>query len=165
MKNAYKELCSVIPGYPGTRVMHFVDHDTPLITLLPETLEACEGEYQLQCLSDECRERLHRRFAPTRAIKVRAVSWDQPRYHIQAKLYDFVFVEAPVPDPQHFLKTIYTAMKNAADIFILLPSDRQDRIETWRQSMEANYFVAFSTFALDDRTQIVTAKKMHGWGG
>ena len=165
MKNAYQELSAVIPGYPGTRIMHFVDRETPLIAPLQEATKACEGEYQIQCLTDESCGTLTRRFALTSAIKVRPVSWGQPRYHIQAKLYDFVFVEAPVPNPQHFLKTIYTAMKNAANIFILLPSEHKGEIETWRQYMEANFYVAFSTFALDDQTQIIAAKKMHGWGG
>jgi len=145
--------------------MHFIDRETPLIAPLLEVTKACEGEYQILCLTEASCELLSHRFTLTDAIKVRPVFWSQPRYHVQAKLYDFVFVESPVPNPKHFLKTIYTAMKNAANIFILLPSEHKDEIETWRNIMEENYYVAFSTFALNDTIQIVSAKKMHGWGG
>ena len=145
--------------------MHFVDHETPLIAPLLEVTKACDGEHQILCLTEASCELLAHRFTLTETIKVRPISWSQPRYHIQAKLYDFVFVEASVPDPKHFLKTIYTAMKNAANIFILLPSEHKGEIETWRSVMEENYYVAFSTFALNDTIQIISAKKMHGWGG
>lgn len=164
MKNIYQELSAVIPGYPGTRVMHFIEKESPLIAPLLETIEACDGEYQIQCTQDEDCKALRHRFTLTPALKVRSIHFDQPRYHTQAKLYDFVFVEAPVPDPQHFLKTVYTAMKNAANIFILLPTDQKEQIETWRQHMEEKLYVAFSTFALDEHTQVISAKKMHGWG-
>ena len=57
-------------------------------------------------------------------------------------------------------------MKNAANIFILLPDKAfREEIETWRKALEENFFVAFSTFELDEKWQVISAKKMHGWGG
>jgi len=165
MTHPIDELIRIVPDHPGMRIMHFVDVPTALVDKLAALAKARDCEYQLQCLEPTLAESMQHRFAETPACKVRALALERPRYHIQAKLYDFVFVEAHIPDPEHFLKTIYTAMKNAANIFILLSSKQKDEIEIWRSIMEENYYVAFSTFDLNDTIRIVSAKKMHGWGG
>ena len=147
------------------RIMHFVDAPTVLVDKLAALTQTRTCEYQLQCLDPDLAASMQHRFADTPTCKVRMLALESPRYHIQAKLYDFVFVEAHIPDPEHFLKTVYAAMKNAANIFILLPSAQTHQIETWRSIMEENYYVAFSSFELNNTIQIVSAKKMHGWGG
>ena len=165
MTHPIDNLIRIIPDHPGMRIMHFVDAPTVLVDKLAALTQARAYEYQLQCLNPDLAASMQQRFADTPTCKVRKLALGSPRYHIQAKLYDFVFVEADIPDPEHFLKTVYSAMKNAANIFILLPSEQKHQIETWRSIMEANYYVAFSSFALDDQTLILSAKKMHGWGG
>jgi len=165
MTHPIDDLIRIIPDHPGMRIMHFVDVPTVLVDKLADLTRVRACEYQLQCLDPDLAASMQHRFADTPTCKVRMLAIESPRYHIQAKLYDFVFVEAYIPDPEHFLKTVYSAMKNAADIFILLPEEQTHQIETWRNIMEANFYVAFSSFALDDQIRIVSAKKMHGWGG
>jgi uncharacterized LabA/DUF88 family protein len=79
-------------------------------------------------------------------------------------MYDFVFVEAVIDEKIHFVKTVYASMKNAGNIFVLQNHDKQCE-EEWRITFEENFFVAFSAFDLDEQTRIISAKKMHGWGG
>ena len=79
-------------------------------------------------------------------------------------MYDFVFVEAALPDPAAFVKRVYPAIKNAGSL-LLLSDDPDLDIDAWREGMEAHNYVALSTFRLDTDTCIISGKKMHGWGG
>ncbi len=166
MTNALDSLIQIIPDHPALRLMHFVDTSTPLIDKLAALAVSRDYEYQLLCLDDALAASLSRQYTTTKEIKIRPITLERSRYNLQAKLYDFVFVEDAVEDKKHFVKTVYSAMKNAANIFILLPvkADKEE-IESWRRVLEENFFVAFSTFELDDTLQVVSAKKMHGWGG
>ena len=165
MTNALDQLIQIVPDHPALRLMHFVDTATPLTDKLSALAMSRDYEYQLLCLDDALAASLSRQYATANAIKIRPITLERSRYNLQAKLYDFVFVEATVLDPEHFAKTVYSAMKNAANIFILLPTEASEEIENWRRTLEENFFVAFSTFALNNTLQVVSAKKMHGWGG
>jgi hypothetical protein len=159
------QLLGVIPDHPALRIMHFVDTHSILIDTLAKLTAARDYEYRLLCFDDVQYQLFARRFDDHHAIQIKHATHTQPRYHIQAKLYDYVFVEATLPDPDAFLKKVYTSMKNAAMIFILIPTNTPKAIEPWQRAAEEHYFVAFNTFQLTDTVQIISAKKMHGWGG
>jgi len=162
-KDQINLLLDVIPDHPNMRIMHFVDEVTILSEQLSMLCHDREYEYLLLCKDHNSLSPLLEAHHSTGA-KVKHIDLSKPRYHTQAKMYDYVFVESDIVEIEHFLQTIYKAMKNSADIFIL---SRQDPIlkEQWRQKLEENYFVAFSAFELTPHTCIISAKKMHGWGG
>jgi len=165
MTNALDQLIQIIPDHPALRLMHFVDAPTPLTDKLATLTTSRDYEHQLLCLDNTLTASLSRQYATEKAIKIRPITLDRSRYNLQAKLYDFVFVEATISDPEHFVKTVHGAMKNGANLFILIPTDASAEVDTWRKVLEKNFYVAFSTFALTDTLQVVSAKKMHGWGG
>ncbi len=165
MTNALDQLTRIIPDHPALRLMHFVEASTPLIDTLAPLAQSRDYEYQLLALDDTLSALLLDQYATTDAIKIRPITFDRSRYNLQAKQYDFVFVEAAVENKEHFVKTVYGAMKNAANIFLLLSTGDAGEIETWRKVLEENFFVAFSSFELDEARKVVSAKKMHGWGG
>ncbi len=158
------QLLSVIPDNPNQRIMHFGEECSGLVEKTAHLCADREYEYQIQCLNEEFANHAIEEY-PQPNIKIKQISLSQPRYHIQAKMYDFVFVETEVEDKTHFLKTLYRAMKNAANIFVLYPKGKMTQEEEWRTIMEENYYVAFSAFDLNDEVRVISAKKMHGWGG
>jgi hypothetical protein len=159
------QLIDIIPDYPALRIMHFVDRESLLSDKLAALTDMQDYEYLILSLDDTIADVLSQRHTFHEHIKTKRVTHTQARYHIQAKMYDYVFVEATIPDPGDFLKRVYASMKNAAMIFILSTVDSSDEIETWRRATEEHYFVAFNTFELTDSIRIISAKKMHGWGG
>ncbi len=166
MTNALDQLIQIIPDHPALRLMHFVDATTPLIDKLATLTISRDYEYQLLCLDGTLAASLSQQYTTVHEIRVRPISLDRSRYNLQAKLYDFVFVESTILDKSHFAKTVHPAMKNAANIFIILPKrSSNEEVETWQRVLEENFFVAFSTFELDDSFHVISAKKMHGWGG
>ena len=162
MQTPYRQLLTIIPDHPAQRIMHLIDHPTPLVDLLSDFTRKREYDYLLLCFDPETARKLTERFALSSHVTVKHVTHDQARYHRQAKLYDFVFVEAGIPDPARFLQRVYPAIKNAGSL-LLLSGDPD--VEAWREGMEAHYYVAFSAFELDSNTQVISGKKMHGWGG
>ncbi len=165
MTNALDQLIQIIPDHPALHIMHFMEVTTPLTDKLVSLALSRDYEYQILCLDTTQADSLSRQYATANGIKIRPITLSRSRYNLQAKLYDFVFVEASVENKEHFIKTAYGAMKNAANIFILLSAENTGEIETWRNVLEENFFVAFSAFELDETQKVVSAKKMHGWGG
>ncbi len=162
--NNIEQLISIIPDYPAQRIMHFVDEPSNLMELLSNLCLDREYEYQILCNDCEAMQSAKEKY-PQNLIKIRQVSLCQARYHIQAKMYDYIFVELEIADKKHFVKTVYSAMKNAANIFILRKKGEKTKEEEWRKALEENFFVAYSAFDLDEHYRIISAKKMHGWGG
>lgn len=163
MQKEYEKLLGIIPDHPAQRIMHFVERHTPLVDALAELTRTREYEYLLFAFDAEAARTLAQRFALSPHISVKPVTHDQARYHRQAKMYDFVFVEAAIPDPTAFLRRAYPAIKNAGTL-LMLSHDPDLDIDAWREGMEEHYYVAFSTFELDGNTQVISGKKMHGWG-
>jgi len=165
MTNALDTLIHTIPDHPAIRIMHIVDTPTDVL----ERLSALVGErhYELDLLLFDAQElaRLKVHYGQNPRITVRSISLDQARYHRQAKLYDYVFVDAMIADPDLFVKRLYPAMKNGANIFLLLPPPSHAVVESWRKALEAHFYVAFSAFELSESYHVISAKKMHGWGG
>jgi len=66
-------------------------------------------------------------------------------------------------DTETILKKFFRIMKNAGVVAILIPKDAplRDLID---QRLEASYFVAINHIDIFDDYDVVTAKKMHGWG-
>ena len=164
MQTPYEKFLAVIPDHPAQRIMHFVDGQTPLTPALASLTHDRHYDYLLLCFDAAAAETLAQQHAASPHIKVKHVTHDQARFHIQAKMYDFVFVEAAIPDEAAFLRKVYTAMKNAAILFVLT-AGKYEEIERWRIGTEENFYVAFNTFELSEGLQVVSAKKMHGWGG
>lgn len=164
MQTSYEHLVTVIPNHPAQRIMHFVDKNTPLTGVLASLTHDREYEYLLLCFDAPLTRTLSHQYTSLPHIKVKHVTHDQTRYHTQARMYDYVFVEADIPDETIFLRTIYPSMKNAAALFVLSAGKRKE-IERWRVGLEENFYVAFSTFPLSDAVRVTSARKMHGWGG
>lgn len=164
MQNPYELLIEVIPDHPALRIMHLAQTHSILVDKLATLTQVRDYEYLLLCPDEAISLELSHCFASHPHIKVKSIAYTQTRFHVQAKMYDFVFVEAAVPDVTDFLKKIYRAMKNAAILFVF-SSDGHEEVERWRVEMEDNFYVAFNTFALTGSIQIISGKKMHGWGG
>jgi len=164
MQNPYEPLIEVIPDHPALRIMHFTETHSILVDELAALTRARDYEYLLLSPDETISTELSHYFAAHPHIKARSVAYTQTRFHVQAKMYDFVFVEAAVPDATDFLKKMYRAMKNAATLFVL-SSGGHEEVERWRIGMEENLYVAFNAFELTDTLQVISGKKMHGWGG
>ncbi len=164
MNNPYATLLNIIPDHPALRIMHFAAQPDGLSDALGDLTRAREYEYLLLTFDADTTEAFVHRFAHMPHVKIKTVSPVQKRFHIQAKLYDYVFVSLSIEDKALFAQTIHSAIKNGGIVFVVTHDPHTDT-EPWRRAFEEHFFVAFNRFELSEGLHIISAKKMHGWGG
>jgi hypothetical protein len=161
--NNLKKLLEIIPkNHPALRVAHFSDRETILIKLLEDIASMYDIEYQLNITDISLYNEISNTIAQdTKIIKF---NLNRPKYMIQGKLYDFVFVTNKIENLDEFLQKVHSIIKNAGNIIFLLPKNSDTKI--YEELLEKNYFVA--TSIMDDLLQdeiVLISRKMHGWGG
>ena len=156
-------LLNALMQAPGMRVMHFTKDDT----LCRNIQNFCKGsefdsEYLILTFKQKSEDKL--KALECENTKVKYVNENRPKFNIQAKLYDYLFITDLPVNTESFFKRIYSALKNGALIFIFL--DKKDRELAYKlesELIEANY-VASNKMEIDDFL-VISSKKMHGWSG
>jgi len=162
------QLLQIIPEHPMIRILHFSDSGEILPEILSDFAAQKGYEYQINALNTPYFHMLQQHFPTAPHIKLLNFTLTRPRYMIQGKLYDYVFVTATIDEAirEDFLKRVHPVMKNGGNILLFLPkSDHAQRWE-WLRLLEENYYVASNT--IDDLFgyyDLLISKKMHGWGG
>jgi len=162
-----EQLLSIIPKHPAIRIMHISQSGTELSDALASFIKEKEYELLLNITNDVFYEEIKDRYSDNSSTSVKKIKFGQRRYVSMAKIYDYVFITADVPSnmQEQFVKNIYGHIKNAGNIIIFLEKNNLQLLDSWRQLLEENYFVATNTIDLFDDYEIVISKKMHGWGG
>ena len=161
------QLLGIINLYPSIRIMHFSDGSHLLSKKISRLCEENDYEYQLNCTSDIFYQKSTVKYVESNLVKVKFINLEQPRYAIQAKMYDYLFVTSDIPDEKKlsFLKKSYGVIKNAGIIIIFVPKGDYSQIHLWSQLLEDNNFVATNTLNIFSNYDVIISKKMHGWGG
>lgn len=161
------QLLGIINLYPAIRIMHFSDSGHLLSKKISRLCEENDYEYQLNCTSDVFYQKSTLKYSDSHNVKVKLINLEQPRYAIQAKMYDYLFVTSDIPDEEKpsFLKKTYGVIKNAGNIVIFVPREDDSKIQLWSQLLEDNNFVATNTLDIFSNFDVIISKKMHGWGG
>jgi hypothetical protein len=149
-KEPFEQLLTIIPDHPMVRILHFADsgEDTP--STLADFAMRKRYEYQINCLDEEFFTLMQQRFADNEAVKPVKFTLSRPRYMIQGKLYDYLFVTASIPEEMRelFLQRAHPIIKNGGNILLFLPKgDHTQRFE-WMRLLEENNYVASNT--IDD---------------
>ncbi len=158
-----EQLLEALPKSPGMRIMHFCKE--------PILIE----QIQKYCKSQEpyCEYLLatfHQIDADTLAkyqngfSKVKYLNEKRPRFHIQAKQYDYLFLTTLPLKRVPFFKKVYSALKNGAPLFIVLKSKEKELANTIEAELIESNYVASNKTQLGEYL-LVSAKKMHGWSG
>lgn len=161
------QLLGIINLYPSIRIMQFSDGSHLLSKKISRICEENDYEYQLNCTSDIFYQKSMLKYVDNDHVKVKLINLEQPRYAIQAKMYDYLFVSSDIPDEAKlsFLKKTYSVIKNAGNIIIFVPKGDYPQIHLWSQLLEENNFVATNTLDIFSNYDVIISKKMHGWGG
>lgn len=161
------QLLGIINLYPSVDIAHFSDGSHLLSKKIYQFCDEHEYNYLLNCISDICYEKALSKYGSAEHITVRHFDLDRPRYMIQAKTYDYLFVTADIADKDKssFLKKSYPVIKNAGLILIFVPKDDMEQRQIWSELLQENYFVATNTLDIFSKYDVIISKKIHGWGG
>jgi len=162
------QLLAVISPAPALRIAHFSDGGEKMIEILEAYCTKDEYEYQINCIEHDFFETVKEKYSQNSMVKPINFKLDRPRYMMQGKLYEYLFVSAHIKAEirSDFLKKTHSIIKNAGLIFIFLPKEQSSERDTWLSLLEEHYYVASNTIDdLFENYDVIISKKMHGWGG
>lgn len=162
------QLLDIINLYPSISIMHFSEGSHLLSKKIVQLCQQHSYEYLLNCVSDVCYEKSMTKYADKSDVKIKRFHLARPRYTIQPKACDYLFVTCNIEESEikSFLQKIYATIKNAGLILIFIPKGDLKQKHLWSEELVENNFVATNT--LDDifkHYDVIISKKMHGWGG
>ncbi len=165
---AFEKLLNIVPNYPTIRIGHFADNDFYLPPMLAAFVRERDYVYRINALDKNYECALRERFEGEAGIEIVPFSLARPRYLIQGKMYDFVFVTCNVVPEirESFLQKLHPAIKNGGQILLFVPRDDKAQSTQWSELLERHYYVATNT--IDDlfaHYDVIISRKMHGWGG
>jgi len=167
-KPALKQLLGIIPDHPSVRIGHFCDSGEEMQRTIADFCEKKGYEYRINAVEKSHADSLQKTLGNLPHVKLNYFVLKRPRYVIQGKLYDYVFVTADIDEAmrEDFLKKTHSAIKNGGNIIFLLPKGDVALRDLWSALLEEHYYVATNT--IDDlfaHYDVLISRKMHGWGG
>jgi len=167
-KNKLEQLLEIIKPAPALRIAHFSESGEEMPEILSTFCIKNGYEYQLNCTDPSFYEKMSAKYTDTPDIKCINFNLSRPKYMIQGKFYEYLFVTSVIPEEErgNFLSKAHGIIKNAGLILIFIPKgDRRQRY-AWMGLLEEHYYVASSTIDdLFEQYDVLISKKMHGWGG
>jgi hypothetical protein len=167
-QNKLETLLQIIAPAPALRIAHFSEGGEKMVEILGDFCSEQTYEYQVNCTEPSFFETVNNTYKDHKVIKPVKFTLERPRYMIQGKLYEYLFVTSTIPTEirSDFLKKTHGIIKNAGLILIFIPKGDSQQRYNWIALLEENYYVASST--IDDlfaHYDVIISKKMHGWGG
>jgi hypothetical protein len=167
LKNDLKSLLSLVADRPSTRIVHFSDGKKEFNDSLVEFATDKQYDYQLNATTPEFYERMKNEYNASTSVHLINFSLGRPKYFIQGKEYDYVFVTSHISteEREDFLSKCYPIIKTAGNIILVIPQKEQEAQKNWLPLLEKKGYVASNI--LDDWIEgydILISKRMHGWG-
>lgn len=161
--SSFQSLLEALPKSPGMRIMHFCKE--PI--LIDEIQNYCKDqsdycEYLLATFSQEDLEKLAK--YENSYTQLNYLNENRPRYHMQSKQYDYLFITTMPEERVEFFKKVYSALKNAAPLFIIIKNCETSFAYLIESELIESNYVAVNKMPLEEYT-VISAKKMHGWSG
>ena len=165
---ALDKLLAIIPDHPSVRIGHFSNETCGCEAHIAAFCVKRGYEYRINALDKTYAQTLQSNLAQIPCATVQMFHLQRPVYTLQGKLYDFLFVTAPIDAPirSDFLRKCHPAIKNGGNIIFFLPKSDFALRDSWTMLLEEHYYVATNTIDdLFEHYDIVISRKMHGWGG
>ena len=154
----------ISPHYPNQMILHLTDGINDFHRTLYDFTKSKAFEYDLRtvgCEIDDLDTDVHP------GCRVETLDLNERKFNKHARLYENVYVTISADtlekDIQTLLKKFFRVMKNAA-ILTLVVERGAPLLEHIDKDLEECYFVAINHIDIFDDYDVVTAKKMHGWG-
>ncbi|WP_353662573.1 hypothetical protein [Hydrogenimonas sp. SS33] len=156
----------VSPHYPSQQILHLSDATTDIHETLFAFTREKGFEYDLKAVACDVEafaalEENHEGF------RLETLDLERRQYNKHGKKYDNIYVTLSpallTEDLETMLKKFYRIMKNGA-ILAFVVEKEAGLTPLLTQKLEEGYFVAINPIDIFDDYDVVTCKKLHGWG-
>jgi hypothetical protein len=149
-------LFDIIPPHPGLNIALIEENQDEIVQKLHTFAGEIEAVVHVKALGE--REEQKEEF-----LRVKSFSFEQSKYNNFSIIYDFLFLCVDVSgrdDIELVFKKIYRVLKNAGNLLVFVKKDDKQR---YMELLEEINYVALNSIDLNEETEVITAKKMHGW--
>ena len=154
----------ISPHYPNQQIMHLSDGSCDLHRTLYEVTKSKGFDYDLRLIEWETNDL---DAAAHAGCTIEAMDLNRRQYNKHAKKYDNIFTtlrsETLEADLQSVLRKFYRILKNAGVLVMLIEKD-SPLLQSIDQELENSYYSAVGHIDIFDDYEVITAKKLHGWG-
>jgi len=166
-KDKLKLLLDIVADRPSTRIAHFSDGGKDMTDTLSDLCATKEYSYQINCTSPDFYASVEEEYKSLPHIHLLNFSLARPKYFIQGKEYDYLFVTSTIQeeDRSEFLRKCYDIIKTAGNLILFIPKGSREERDEWLRILQDLGYVSTST--IDDMFEhydIIISKRMHGWG-
>ncbi len=166
-KKELELLLSIIPNHPLTQLFHINDYNISLSNDLNDFVKKNEFEYDITTTNEDFLEELNNKIENiSNKTTIHKLDLKQHRYNRHSKIYDFVFVTMDIDkieDLGLFFKKLHSIIKNSGYLLLFIEKN-QNNLPKILQLLEDKLYVAINTIDISTKYEVISAKKMHGWG-
>ena len=171
MKNLEKEevaqLLQVIQRKPAQRIVHFCENTSVLNENLSVLCKEYTNEYYIYCTDATYFTKAAQTFSNQTHVHTVNFNLRRPRYLIQAIEYDYLIstLDFTEKNKTEFLEKCYPIIRTGGSIFIFISKSGYTERDEWRRILEEQYYVSVTIIDnIFKHYDVITAKRMHGWG-
>ncbi len=155
MKN-FELMFEIIPPYPGLNIAIIENNQNTVVKKLEKFCQKIEASLHVKALRDRKEEKRG-------DLRIKNFSFEQSKYNNFSIIYDFLFLCADISERDDIdvvFKKIYRVMKNAGNLFVFAKKEDKQR---YIELLEKTNYVAINSIDLNEKAEVIVAKKMHGW--
>jgi len=162
-----EQLLHVIQKKPAQRIVHFCENATILNESLASLCKNYSNDYYIYCTDPTYFAQASETFS--KQTQVHAVNFNlrRPRYLMQAIEYDYLISNLDFTEKSktEFLKKCYPIIRTGGNILIFISKSGYTERDEWRRILEEQYYVSVTIIDnIFEHYDVITAKRMHGWG-
>jgi len=171
MKNIEQEevaqLLQVIQKKPAQRIVHFCENTSILNKNLSILCKEYTNDYYIYCTHPTYFAEATETYTNQEHVHTVNFNLQRPRYLIQAIEYDYLIstLDFTDKDKTTFLEKCYPIIRTGGNIFIFISKTGYEERDEWRDVLEEQYYVSVTIIDnIFKHHDVISAKRMHGWG-
>ncbi len=171
MKNLEKEevaqLLQVIQKKPAQRIVHFCESASALNEGLSTLCKSYSNDYYIYCTNSTYFTETTKTFETQSHVHTVNFNLRRPRYLMQAIEYDYLISTLDFVDKNkaEFLQKCYPIIRTGGNLFLFISKSGYAERDEWRSILEEQYYVSVTIMDnIFKNYDVISAKRMHGWG-
>jgi len=171
MKNLEQEevdqLLQVIQKKPAQRIVHFCEESSILNKHLAVLCKEYTNDYYIYCTDPTYFTEATEIFKEQSQVHAVNFNLRRPRYLMQAIEYDYLIstLDFTNKNKTEFLEKCYPIIRTGGNIFIFILKSGYEERDEWREILEEQYYVSVTIIDnIFKHYDVISAKRMHGWG-
>jgi len=171
MKNLAKEevaqLLQMIQKKPAQRIVHFCENTSVLNESLANLCKEYTNDYYVYCTDPAYFSEATKYFAEQSHVHTMNFNLRRPRYLVQAIEYDYLIstLDFSQKNKTEFLEKCYPIIRTGGNVILFISKSGYEERDEWRSLLEEQYYVSVTIIDnIFEHYDVITAKRMHGWG-